>query len=230
MGMKHVNSWTEGFIVQPFIQFGLTLFLLLGLSGCGSSLVPPLLPTPVTIPIETTPVATATGATLPPTAMMLLPSDTPPPAKVALPTDVYPAALPVSSKVTWNVGQGCPNPAGLQEASMLSVDVALDVLNQLFSGDLNKMRQVTDQAYWPLLAAGGGRTEPIPQDWISVPQPARDSPYANLIANACGQDTLDKSWWVKYCAGPCKDARSMSLIGNFYFIQRAGHWLMWATP
>jgi len=227
--MKHVNLWKKGAGVHSLVQFALTLFLLLGLSGCGSSSAPTVVPAPVTIPVETTPVATATATILPPTAMMPPPSDTPPPATVALPTDVYPPALPVSSKVTWIQGQGCPNPAGLQRASTLPVDVALDVLNRLLSGDLDKMRAVTDQAYWPLLTAGEGRTEPLPQDWISTPQPARDSPYADLIANACGQDTLDKSWWVKYCAGPCKDVRSESLIGHFYFIQRAGHWLVWAT-
>lgn len=215
--------------MHPFVQFALTLFLLLGLSGCGSLSAPTGLPAPATIPVETTPVATATATTLPPTATMPPPSDTPPPATVTLPADVYPPALPVSSKVTWSVSQGCPNPAGLQKASTLSVDVALDVLNQLLSGDLDKMRQVTDQAYWPLLTAGEGRTEPLPRDWISVPQPARDSPYADLIANACGQDILDKSWWVKSCAGPCKDVRSESLIGHFFFIQRAGHWLVWGA-
>lgn len=227
--MKHVNLWKKGAAVHSLVQFALTLFLLLGLSGCGSSSAPATPPAPATTPVEPAPVATATATALPPTATMPPPSATPSPTIVALPTDIYPPALPLSPKVIWIKGQGCPNPVGLQEASTLSIDVALDVLNQLFSGDLDKMRAVTDPAYWPLLTAGEGRAEPLPQDWIRTPQPARDSPYADLIANACGQDTLDKSWWVEHCAGPCKDVRSESLKGHFYFIQRAGHWLVWAA-
>jgi hypothetical protein len=93
------------------------------------------------------------------------------------------------------------------------------------------MKLVSDQALWSTLhAAPGGR--PISKELIGNLEPAAQSPYATLIANACGKETLDRSWWAQLCPGPCNDprvARSASLMGHAYFVRRNGHWLIWAN-
>jgi hypothetical protein len=153
----------------------------------------------------------------------------PPPGFLA---DIYPLPLPVAEGVVWWVGQGCPNPTGLEKADHLPLEAVLEVLTGLGSGDLDIMRRVSDPAFWPLLEPGGWRQEPWPRDWVEVPQPASASPHAEFIANACGEEILERSWWVKLCPGPCQDpnvARAASLTGHFYLIKRKGHWLVWAV-
>jgi hypothetical protein len=89
---------------------------------------------------------------------------------------------------------------------------------------------VSDQAFWPLLSPADRRDEPLPREWIKV-HAASDSPYSELLANACGEETVELSRWVKVCPGPCEDpnvARLASLTGHAYLIERNGQWLVWA--
>ncbi len=192
--------------------FAFALLLLLGLSGCEPRSAPVAAVTP-----------TAPATTPPPTATM---PPTPAPSPTAtLPPDLYPPPLPL--KVLWPATQGCPNPAGL-EAAILTVEEALEALHSLRSGDPDQMRRAADPALWPLLSSFPERPGPSREE-IQAVRPARESPYADLIANGCGRDTLEKSWAIEVCPGPCAPNTSESLIGHLFLIRRAGHWLVWAA-
>jgi hypothetical protein len=178
------------------------------------------MPTPTETP---TPTATPTP--------IGIPTQTPWMSPPGFPADIYPPPLPVAEGVVWWVGQGCPNPAGLEKADHLPPEAVLELLAGLGSGDLDTMRRVSDPAFWPLLEPGGWRQEPWPQEWV-VAKPVAASPHAEFIANACGEEIMEHSWWVKLCPGPCQDpnvARAASLTGHLYLIKRKGHWLLWAA-
>ena len=163
-----------------------------------------------------------------------MPNSTPTPTSAAFPTDIYPPPVAVAPGIIISpMGTGCPNPDGLEKADQLPRTAVNEVFRSLASGDVDTMRRVTDPAYWPFLRDMGiGTPRPFSEDALSDAQPASESPCAGLIGNACRSKTLELSWWVKSCPGPCTDpdvARSASLMGNFYLIQRRGHWLAWAA-
>jgi hypothetical protein len=152
------------------------------------------------------------------------------------PGDIYPPPVAVAPGINIsNMTTGCPNPDGLEQASELPASAMSEIFQSLASGDRDIMQRVADQAYWPYLpdmGMGIGTPHPFSQDTLDTPRPASESPYADLVRNACGSKTLELSWWVRYCPGPCADpnvARSESLTGNYYLIRRRGHWLVWAA-
>lgn len=145
------------------------------------------------------------------------------------PSDIYPTPVPV------NEGSGisplstaCPNPEGLESAAQLDIDTALDLLYTL-SGDVSAQRSVTDPAYWPLLDGGDGSGR-LARDQVLI-DVAEASPYADLLANSCGEQTVAATRWVEVCPEPCTEAEltSPALIGHLFLIRRQGHWLVWAA-
>jgi hypothetical protein len=54
--------------------------------------------------------------------------------------------------------------------------------------------------------------------------PARQSNYALLVSDNCGQETLDMSWWVMVCSVPCSEETSASLPVDYFLIQTASGW------
>lgn len=91
---------------------------------------------------------------------------------------------------------------------------------------------MADPAYWPLLATvPADSPAAIAAERIAAPQPARQAPQAALLAHACGDAVLARSWWVPICAGPCPAdaaAPAESLTGHLFLLQRDGQWLVWA--
>lgn len=236
---------------MPWLTLALiTITLLSGwvLAGCNptiavnspsqtnvASLTTPSSERPTIIPTLTPVVPPATATlTVAPTATLFKTGLTPTPfvAPTSFAIDIYPPPLSVAKGVVWWVGQGCPNPTGLEKVSQLPIDQVIQVLTDFSSGELYKMRQASDPAYWALLNPGEPRYRPGSKDWITTPQPANASPYAEFLTNACGAETVEKSWWVQLCPGPCQDpnvTRAAALIGHAYLISRKGHWLIWAV-
>jgi hypothetical protein len=144
------------------------------------------------------------------------------------PKEIYPPPLPVSTEIGMIVA--CPNPAGVEKTAELDRDSALEVVNSFWgSRDVEAKRRLTDPAFWPLLSAGL-TGNPQGPDEVDV-QPANASPYAQLLASGCGDETLESTWWVESCPGPCSQAEvtSPALIGHLFLIRREGQWLLWAV-
>jgi hypothetical protein len=102
----------------------------------------------------------------------------------------------------------------------------------LFGSDSVEERlQVSDQAFWPLAELMTTQDRALAEDEIET-RPAPESPYAELLTNACSAEVVGQSWWVKLCPGPCADptvAQLASLTGNAYLIERNGRLLVWAA-
>jgi len=144
------------------------------------------------------------------------------------PNEIYPPPLPVSMEI--GIIVACPNPAGVEKTAELDRDSALEVVNALQnSGDVETVRRLADRAYWPILSPWP-TANPLGLDEVDV-QPASASPYAQLLANGCGDETLESTWWVQSCPGPCSQAEvtSPALIGHLFLIRREGQWLLWAV-
>lgn len=141
---------------------------------------------------------------------------------------VVPAPLPTKEGTLLYLSAGCPNPEGVEVTAVLSRKEALEVLNQLITGNREQQLQVTDPALWPLLPPEKG--EPFWEGNLSEPHPARESPYADLLTNACGVNALEALWWVEVCPGspPSQfDQCPPGIRGHFFFIHRGGRWLLW---
>jgi len=207
---------------------GVLIVVILARCGAVSSSSPlPPSPTSVLIPL---PLSSPHPSPTPsPT-----PSGTPRPT---LPPEIYPSPLPLAPGVVVPGVQYCPNPQGL-EATSLSKAEALEVLWAFTSHDPEKVRRATDPAYWQQmdwerLATPTRPTVPaevrLPAERVTDPRPAAASPYGELIRNMCGEEVLERSWWVVVCAGPCEEAlrKAPALNAHFYFIRRRGQWLIW---
>jgi hypothetical protein len=59
--------------------------------------------------------------------------------------------------------------------------------------------------------------------------PAEESDYAVLVAESCGQETVDLSWWVMVCSVPCNEETSASLPVDYFLIQSASGWELYFT-
>ena len=145
------------------------------------------------------------------------------------PIDIYPSPVPVNEGIGISpLSTACPNPEGLESAAQLDIDTALDLLYTL-SGDVSAQRRVTDPAYWPLLDGGDGSGR-LARDQVQI-DVAEASPYADLLANACGEQMVAATRWVEVCPATCAQSErtSPALISHFYLIRREGHWLVWAV-
>lgn len=190
----------------------LVLLVLFPSAGCTTLSSSPPMPTPYypTATIQASPV--------------FIPSPSPP-----LP--VFPSPLPTRAGTNLYFSAGCPNPEGVDSTAVLSRGEALEVIRVFYTGDLDQRRQVADPAFWPLLS----EVEPLTleEENLSEPRYARESPFADLLANACSEGILDYSWWIEVCPGsppPDKfEECPPALRLHFFFIRRGGQWLIWGS-
>ncbi|HXF69557.1 MAG TPA: hypothetical protein VNK89_07100 [Thermoflexus sp.] len=208
-----------------------SLILILLAAGCslpeGSSLLPTPSPT-LTVPTR----PTAVSPSPPP------PSPSPAPHGAGggtgpQPTGspVAPAPLPTKEGTILYFSAGCPNPEGVEVPAMLTRKEALEVLNPFATGDREQRFRLTDPSLWPLLSSASEKMGPFMEGNLSEPRRARESPYADLLANACGAKVLEASWWVEVCPGsPPPDRFEQCPPGmrmHLFFIRRGGRWLLW---
>lgn len=146
--------------------------------------------------------------------------------EILFPTDIYPISTP--AQPGWWGHQECPNSSNLEISDEPPAnEIILKILKVLFSSrDLLAKQTVTDRAFWGQLSEGGTNENPT-TDYIESIAPALDSGYGELLTNLCGEDVVNKSWWVKICPGPCKSSSSESLKVDYYLIKREGIWLVW---
>ncbi len=208
------------------------LFFAPGCTGHPPATVPPsipaltvtatdiLLPSATLIPptqtVQPSPTVTDTAAPTPSPTMTLTP----------WPEDIYPPALPLSGAGAWQGAAGCPNPKGLQAASDFDPQAMTALLTDLFSTDPLKAQIVSDPSLWPLHFHGSGET--VTTQWIKHFGRASFAPFADLVKAQCGEDILQKSWWINLCAGPCGSG-FVAIESHVFFILRNGHWLVWAV-
>lgn len=156
------------------------------------------------------------------------------------PDDVFPPAIPAKND-GFSLAAGCPNQSGLEypgnaDAANL-IRVVSDQMMAVARGDKDAARRTADQAFWPILDAmmkdqerPSDDAKPLDQSRVARLGPAIESPHAQLIENNCGEDTLRASWWIQTRPdGTDAASVSQSLNGNFYFIRRKGHWLIWGA-
>jgi hypothetical protein len=143
------------------------------------------------------------------------------------PASVYP---PPASFPKWGGQSGCPSLDGVEAPGTPASDTfrsTVDGFGENLAADL----RAADRALWPdLVSEPVWGSRPSPKQTLSG-APAKAAPYADLIANSCGQQTLTRSWWIQTCPGPAvvDCARSPALVGHWFFINRRGHWLLWFT-
>jgi hypothetical protein len=173
-------------------------------------------------------VACAQATSSPPTAPITVANTTTPVATDAFPPDIYPSPAPTVQPIAFDDGQLCPSAEGLEEKDALPLEIAIKVITAYFSGDPDTARRASDPAHWALIPNLTLPAEQLQPEWFEAPKPGQESPYAGLAKTLCGQDTLDRSWWVVYCAAPCAQPnRSASLANDFFFIHRREQWLVW---
>ncbi|GAB4335327.1 MAG: hypothetical protein Kow0010_22740 [Dehalococcoidia bacterium] len=144
--------------------------------------------------------------------------------------ELDPAVYPDPIALLHPIGiiQGCPSAVGLQVAVM-SKGEAVDWLRDFSAAAGATRREMADRAYWPLLPQhAADRAQAVEEDRIAV-APATSSPYAELLANACGEEIVDASHWIMTCPARCEPGASDSLAGHYFLVQRQGRWLLWAT-
>lgn len=215
------------------------------ISACGSSStaiieVTRVVPQTVVVTQVVERVVTATSEKFRP-AVTLLPTQTEPSMPIAVPAitptpwilpegfaaDVYLPPLPLSGQgaVTFTA---CPNPAGLEVFAGFPVETAIELINNLRSGDLQKMRRATDPALWSSLPPGQQETQDVTNTWFDGGVlPASESAYAEMLNGQCGAEVVRLSWWAKVCPGPCQPGGSESLKDDYFFFWRNGVALIW---
>ncbi len=147
----------------------------------------------------------------------LVPTSSPNPD---FPADIYPPPLPFQKPVNGIEMSGCPDLTGVEQANDLSSQDAAEAINTLLSGDPQAFRQGSDQTYWNSSQANAPAQVPLQAKDVQANH-ASLAPYADLIKVGCGQETLDRSWWVEIGSG--------ALASHFFLIDRAGHWLVWSS-
>jgi hypothetical protein len=150
-----------------------------------------------------------------------------PPPRAVFPTEIYPD--PVK-----RTGAGavffdwCPNPVGLRHVSDLPSDTAISLINGLHSGDTHTEKVVTDPALWPVMDQYAYVADQIDLSWLDgTIRPASASAYATVLAAQCGQGIIDYSWTARICPEPCSQNTSESLKEDYFFLDRAGVFLIW---
>ena len=152
-------------------------------------------------------------------------SQTPKPT-ATFPANIYPSPQPFLAPVAGLSAGGCPALGGVEQADQLPSAEALAIIRQLRSGNSESALLVSDQTFWSSLGPEAMPSDLVQSDWIEIHR-ATETPYQGLISTACGQKTLELSWWVQACLGPCRTS-SPALTSHYYLIKRQGHWLIWA--
>lgn len=136
------------------------------------------------------------------------------------PQDIYPPFTPFLNQVSGLTANGCPDLIHVEPVEDLPVEVAVEALNGIRSGDLDTIKRSADTSYWPPEGKRVGKRGPVKADKLQV-HPAVQTPYDGLIRTGCGQETLDVSWWVQ--------VGSLALAEHYFLISRQRHWLVWAS-
>lgn len=143
-------------------------------------------------------------------------------------------------------GNSCPSLPGLEEVGDAKQEEILDAQAALIQARSARetsevaWRALLDDSYWPTVRAELEATKRLAATQTHPASPtaraaeataapgtfavrrAQESPYAELIANRCGQRTVDLSWWVESCqeCGPAQRVHT-------FFVKRDGRWLVW---
>ncbi len=196
-------------------------------SACSQA--PTAAPSSTAVPTSLERVASATIAPKPTSTLTAKPTSSMVPSAqpVTFPTEVYPD--PVNRTGSGAVSfDWCPNPAGLEQVPDFPADAMIKLINELLSANMEMEKAVTDPAAWPLLDQYAYGSEQIDASWLDgAPQPASNSPYADVLAGQCGQSTINLSWTVTVCPEPCSANTSESLKQDYFFLTRAGTPLIW---
>lgn len=108
-------------------------------------------------------------------------------------------------------------------------------MNRFSSGGRAEL-EFSDRAYWPMIerdipGRGVGTGAPRYGAVDVVSAPASKSPLAELLANNCGKEIVERSWWVGLCPmdtpRSCDPSDAPSLTGNVVLLQRDGVWRVW---
>jgi hypothetical protein len=133
----------------------------------------------------------------------------------------------------WWGDLSCPNEAGIEPAIDLSPDGLQRMVLALNFPDIQVRRQVTDPSMWPLLVDARWPSQVWYTETLGTIQPAIPSPYGSFLADACGQNVVNKSVWVQDCGVRCQYNSTNTMWGasistQLYILKRNGHWLIWA--
>jgi hypothetical protein len=143
------------------------------------------------------------------------------------PAEAYPAPYPTLSQ-GGAILAGCPNPAGLQELPGVTEETAVALLTDFRSGDIDRARDVSDPGIWPIIPDLPPSPVQPEVAWLDgSPYPASHSPYAEAIANQCGEPLLKMSWAFTICDPACNVSHSQSLEEEYFVLSRADHLLIW---
>jgi hypothetical protein len=143
------------------------------------------------------------------------------------PAEAYPAPYPTLSP-GGAILAGCPNPAGLQELPGVTEETAVALLTDFRSGDIDRARDVSDPGIWPIIPDLPPSPVQPEVAWLDgSPYPASHSPYAEAIANQCGEPLLKMSWAFTICDPACNVSHSQSLEEEYFVLSRADHLLIW---
>jgi Tol biopolymer transport system component len=189
-------------------------------------------PSPTMIPLPTKTEALAPTSTEKPT---LAPSPLPPARLTSIvwflpegfEANVYLPPLPLSGQGVASL-TNCPNPLGLEEFAGFPVETAIDLINNLNSGDMEQMRRASDPAMWSMLQADQAKVQNVTESWFDgMVFRADASPYAEMLSAVCGEDVVRLSWSATICRGPCQTGGSESLKDHYFFFWRNGRALIW---
>jgi hypothetical protein len=143
--------------------------------------------------------------------------------------DVYLPPVPISGQGAVTFGS-CPDPDGLEEMAGFPKETAIDLINNLWSGDGTTARLAADPALWPLADQPREPREKIALDWFDGRvQPAARSAYADMLAAQCGETVVSFSWTATICPGPCATNTSESLKEDYFMFWRRDTALIWAV-
>ena len=150
------------------------------------------------------------------------------------PESLYPPPLEPNPDVVVAGGGGCPNLQGVTvpKPSREDLFAVFSRWGRTKEGDL----ELSDRAFWPVVEAAWegkaqGGSGPVSSIEQIVSMPASESPYADLVRNYCGEQTLELSWCVAVLPeGARKIEDAPGLTEYYYLIQRLGRWLIWLNP
>jgi hypothetical protein len=99
----------------------------------------------------------------------------------------------------------CPNPDGLDRLVSVTDDAAISLMAQLWSDDPDQSWLASDPDFWPVLGDVSPR-EPRPQpNWLDGPvRLASESPYADVLAQQCGETVVQAAWTFALCPPGCQ--------------------------
>jgi hypothetical protein len=209
-----------------FITTTLSVFIVL-LSACSPNemVTSPSMPEPQSTSSSVAPAISPVPFRTLSTRSPVVVTPSPPPS--AFPTDIYPDPVKRSSTEA-TFFDWCPNPIGLQQVVELTAEVAIALINDFHSGNVQTLKHVTDPAMWPVYDQYAYTADQIDRSCLDGPiQPANKSAYAGVLAQQCGQETIDYSWTARICPEPCFDNTSASLVADYFFLNRGGVFLIW---